>query len=171
MLFRHEAEGGGKAGDQLPQLSLPSTGGRMVDLRKEAEVHHLVLFFYPGDREGLRYAELAGCTAEACAFRDSLALFRQMGAVVYGVSLQPVERQREFVEREHLTFELLSDREEALVGALFIPVWESAAGERFAVRTTAVVARGGTVARRFAEVQPEVHVPEVLEVVRRLPSL
>jgi peroxiredoxin len=107
-----------------------------------AQEHHLVLFFYPGDREGLRYPELAGCTAEACAFRDHLFQFRQSGAVVYGVSLQPVERQRGFVAREHLTFPLLSDQSERLVRALGVPVWESESGERFAVRTTVVVARG-----------------------------
>lgn len=94
-----------------------------------------------------------------------------MGAAIYGVSLQPVERQREFVEREHLTFALLSDRGEGLVRALSIPVWESAAGERFAVRTTLVVARGGMIAHRFADVRAEGHVAEVLEAVRGLPLL
>lgn len=94
-----------------------------------------------------------------------------MGAAIYGVSLQPVERQREFVEREHLTFALLSDRGEGLVGALSIPVWESAAGKRFAVRTTLVVARGGMIAHRSADVRAEGHVAEVLEAVRGLPPL
>ncbi len=133
-----------KPGDLLPSVTLHSTAGREVDVAAEATNRHVVIFFYPGDREGLRYLELAGCTAEACSFRDHLVTLHKLGAVLFGVSLQSTERQRQFVEREHLSFELLSDGQKKLVSVLSIPMWVSEGGEECVARTTVVVAKGGS---------------------------
>jgi peroxiredoxin Q/BCP len=157
-----------KPGDLLPSVTLRSTAGREVDVAAEATHRHVVMFFYPGDREGLRYPELAGCTAEACSFRDHLTTLHKLGAVVYGVSLQSTERQRQFVEREHLSFELLSDDQKRLVSALGIPMWVSEGGEEFVARTTVVVAKGGSVTAVFEDVDVAGHAEAVIEVVRQL---
>ena len=157
-----------RPGDLLPSVTLHSTAGRDVDVLGEATNRHVVLFFHPGDREGLRYPELAGCTAEACSFRDHLTTLRGLGAVVFGVSLQSTERQRQFVERERLSFELLSDDQKKLVSALGIPMWISEAGEGFVARTTVVVARGGQVAVVFEDVTVEGHVEAVIKVLQGL---
>ena len=69
-----------KAGDSLPHVVLRSTDEREVELPEAAKTSHLVLFFYPGDLEGIRYPELAGCTPEACAFRDNIQGIRELGA-------------------------------------------------------------------------------------------
>ena len=157
-----------RPGDLLPSVTLRSTAGRDVDVVAEATHRHVVMFFYPGDREGLRYPELAGCTAEACAFRDHLGALHKLGAVVFGVSLQSTERQRRFVERERLTFELLSDEQKKLVHALGVPLWISEAGEEFTSRTTVVAAKGGSVAAVFEDVDVAAHAESVIEVVRQL---
>lgn len=98
-----------RPGDALPDVPLRSTAGRVVSVTLKAADRHVVLFCFPGDREGLRYPELAGCTPEACSFSDRLSDVTSLGATVFGLSLQSTERQQRFVEREHLTFELLSD--------------------------------------------------------------
>jgi len=157
-----------RPGDLLPSVTLHSTAGREVDGAAEATYRHVVIFFYPGDREGLRYPELAGCTAEACASRDHFDTLRGLGAVVFGVSLQSTERQRQFVEREHLSFELLSDDLKKLVSALGIPMWISEAGEECVARTTVVVAKGGRVAAVFEDVDVAGHVEAVIELLRQL---
>ncbi len=155
-------------GDLLPPVTLHSTGDRDVDLAAEAAVRHVIIFFYPGDREGMRYPELAGCTDEARSFRDHLPTVHGLGTVVFGVSLQSPERQRRFVERELLNIELLSDEQKMLVNALGIPLWVSQAGEEFVARTTVVVAQGRRVAAVFEDVEVDGHVKAVIEVVRRL---
>jgi thioredoxin-dependent peroxiredoxin len=165
---RTAANVGAKPGDALPAIALESTARRRVDLLAEARKTDLVLFFYPGDLEGLRYVELAGCTPEACAFRDSVSQFARLGVQIFGVSLQTPTRQRMFVEREHLPFELLSDGEKALTSALGIPIWKSVAGEEFVARVTIIVQRGGTISHVFDEVRVEGHVAEVLDALRRL---
>lgn len=159
---------GVKPGDQIPAITLPSTAGRKVNLATEATNKHIVLFFYPGDGEGERYSELSGCTSEGRSFRDHLDEFRAPETEVFGVSLQTTERQKQFAEREHLNFELLSDSSKELVQALRIPLWISNAGEEFVSRNTIVVEKGGRVAYVFENVKKEGHVEAVLDVIRRL---
>ena len=50
----------------------------------------LVLFFYPKD-------DTPGCTAEACAFRDSYADLQALGAEVWGVSGDDLASHQRFV--------------------------------------------------------------------------
>ncbi len=157
-----------KAGDWLPHVGLRSTGEREVELPEAAKTSHLVLFFYPGDLEGIRYPELAGCTPEACAFRDNIQRIRELGAEVFGVNFHATERQRSFVEREHLSFELLSDHKKELATALGVPTWKTNAGEEFVDRVTIIVEAGGTIRHVFEDVQVEGQVLEVMDILESL---
>ena len=65
-----------------------------------------------------------GCTPQSCAFRDDYSALRQLGANVYGASAQPLEDQKEAVQRLHLPFELLNDSSFALTSALNLPTFE-----------------------------------------------
>ncbi len=81
--------GNGKiaVGDTAPDFTLPAqTGGtvRLHDLRGQKAI---VLYFYPKDHT-------SGCTAEACAFRDSYEVFTEAGAEVVGVSSDSVGSTR-----------------------------------------------------------------------------
>ena len=64
---------------------------------------------------------LRGCTPQSCAYRDLLSDFRALGVGVYAVSTQMSEYQREFAERMHIPFPILSDSELALTRALRLP--------------------------------------------------
>jgi peroxiredoxin Q/BCP len=66
-----------------------------------------VLYFYPADNT-------AGCTAEACSFRDSYEDFTDAGAVVIGVSGDSLESHDKFATKHRLPFTLVSDRDGAL---------------------------------------------------------
>ncbi|MCU1602315.1 MAG: thioredoxin-dependent thiol peroxidase, partial [Frankiales bacterium] len=50
-----------------------------------------------------------GCTKQACDFRDNLAVFDDAGYTVLGISPDKPEKLARFVEKEGLTFPLLSD--------------------------------------------------------------
>jgi peroxiredoxin Q/BCP len=63
---------------------------------------NVVLYFYPKD-------ETAGCTAEACTFRDSYQELTSLGAEVLGVSGQSVESHKSFATHYGLPFLLLAD--------------------------------------------------------------
>jgi peroxiredoxin len=118
-------------GIALPSLALPSTRGSDLNLA-EAASGRLVAYVYPrtgvpGQPSPAGWDEIPGargCTPQSCAFRDTLAEFTALGAGVVGISAQDPDEQREFAEREHIPFPLLSDAGLKLAVALRLPTFE-----------------------------------------------
>ncbi len=88
-------------GDTAPDLTLPAADGSTVSL-SDLRGRHVVVYFYPA-------AMTPGCTKQACDFRDSLDALAAAGYAVLGVSPDTPEKLTRFVERDGLTFPLLSD--------------------------------------------------------------
>src|SRR3984893_8045472 len=118
-------------GTPIPQVSLRSTSGRLVDL-SNLRVPRTVLYFYPktgvpGEPlpEGWdRIPGARGCTPQACSFRDHHQELSELRAEVFGISTQTTEYQREMAGRLRLPFEILSDAEFKLCDALRLPTFE-----------------------------------------------
>jgi peroxiredoxin len=118
-------------GSRVPPVRLASTAGRWVDVA-EIAARPTVFFFYPRTGEPDRPAGpdwdaipgARGCTPQCCGFRDLHGEFAALGVGIYGVSTQESAYQRAFVERNHVPFEMLSDRELALTRALGLPTFE-----------------------------------------------
>jgi thioredoxin-dependent peroxiredoxin len=91
-----------QVGDLAPDFTLPSQFGTPVRLGEFLGKTAIVLYFYPKDNTSV-------CTAEACAFRDSYEVFKDVGAEVIGISSDSVESHRQFAAAHHLPFLLLSD--------------------------------------------------------------
>jgi peroxiredoxin len=92
----------------------------------------------PPDWEELPGA--AGCTLEACTYRDQLGEFTARGASVFGVSTQRGDEQAAFARAENIAFPLLSDAELALVTALRLPTFRVGSIDRLK-RVTLIVGR------------------------------
>ncbi|MFM7550509.1 MAG: peroxiredoxin [Cyanobacteriota bacterium] len=100
-------------GDRAPLIALPDQSG--VERRSDQLAGKaLVLFFYPKD-------DTPGCTAEACAFRDSHAELRELGAEVWGVSGDDAASHQRFASRHNLPYPLLVDRGNQLRRAFGVP--------------------------------------------------
>ena len=72
-----------KEGELAPDFTLPSSSGgevRLGGLRGKK----VVLYFYPED-------DTAGCTREACSFRDNMPNFDKLDATILGVSKDSLE--------------------------------------------------------------------------------
>lgn len=91
-----------KVGDQVPDFSLPSQTGKMVNISDLIGKKSLVIYFYPKD-------DTPGCTAESCAFRDSYEVFTDAGAEVIGISADSPQSHQQFAQKYNLPFTLLSD--------------------------------------------------------------
>jgi len=91
-----------KIGDKAPDFTLPSQMGDNVTLSEYLGKKSIVLYFYPKD-------ETAGCTKEACTFRDNYEELANLGAEVLGVSGQSVESHKSFATHYGLPFILLAD--------------------------------------------------------------
>ena len=144
-------------GMEMPDLSLPSTSGGDISVRRPGT---LVLYIYPrtgkpgeplppgwDDIPGAR-----GCTPESCGFRDSHADLERLGAHVHGLSAQSLADQHEFAARVGLPYAILSDPGLELARALRLPTFE-VAGMTLYKRLT-LVAREGRIAHAFYPVFP-----------------
>jgi peroxiredoxin len=118
-------------GSRVPSVRLASTGGGVVDLAEVAQ-RPTVFFFYPrtgepGQAAGPEWDAIPGargCTPQSCGFRDLHREFTKLTVSVFGISTQETGYQREFVTRNHVPFELLSDRDLSLTRALRLPTFE-----------------------------------------------
>jgi peroxiredoxin Q/BCP len=101
------------AGDRAPLIALRDQNG--VERRSDQLAGKaLVLFFYPKD-------DTPGCTAEACAFRDSYGDLQAMGAEVWGVSGDDAASHQRFANRHNLPYPLLVDQGNQLRKAFGVP--------------------------------------------------
>jgi peroxiredoxin Q/BCP len=131
---------------------------RLSELRGE----WVVLYFYPKD-------DTRGCTIEACGFRDTLPQFGE-GAIILGVSPDPVDSHVAFREKFELPFPLLADEDHAV--AELYGVWKEKQlyGKRYwgVERTTFLIDEEGAIRRIWSRVIPEGHAEEVAEALRSL---
>ena len=147
-----------QVGDKAPDFTLPSQSGEPVRLYDRLGERVVVLYFYPKD-------DTPGCTAEACAFRDSHEVFTSAGAEVIGVSSDSVDRHAAFTGRHRLPFTLLSDQGGHVRKNYGVP----AVLGLLPGRVTYVIDRQGTVRHVFNSMTHiGQHINDALEVVRRL---
>jgi peroxiredoxin Q/BCP len=147
-----------QVGDKAPDFTLPSQSGEPVRLYDSLGERVVVLYFYPKDNT-------PGCTAEACAFRDSHEVFSDAGAEVIGVSSDSVDRHAGFAGKHKLPFTLLSDQGGQVRKTYGVP---SVLG-LLPGRVTYVIDRDGTVRHVFSSMTGiNQHVGDALEVVRGL---
>jgi thioredoxin-dependent peroxiredoxin len=144
-------------GSKAPALRAPTQDGSIVKLSDYAG-KTVVLYFYPKD-------STPGCTVEACSFRDSNATILKKGAVVLGVSVDPVKAHEKFALKNSIPFPLLSDGDKKIVEAYGVWVEKSLYGRKFMgiERTTFIIGPDGVIRKIFRKVKPAIHVAEVLE--------
>jgi len=95
-----------QAGQPAPLFTAKTQDGIGFDLASR-KGQWTVLYFFPK-------AGTPGCTKQACAFRDNIALIRDQGADVYGISTDTVESQAAFHKEQQLPFTLLADPDGAV---------------------------------------------------------
>lgn len=164
--LEHESVTVRLTGLPLPNLALPSSGGGTVRVRDAAA--RSVLFVFP--MIGLPDTPMPhgwdaipgarGCTAETCRFRDLHAEFRSAGLMLFGLSSQAPDYQREAALRLGLPFPLLSDPNLELAESMWLPTFE-VAGLRMYRRLT-LVAVGGVVQRVLYPIDDPAAHPEVV---------
>ncbi|MBN1240782.1 MAG: peroxiredoxin [Gammaproteobacteria bacterium] len=147
-----------KEGENAPEFRLQDQNNQWHSLEDFAG-QWLVLYFYPK-------ADTPGCTTEACEFRDNIFAFEDMGAAIVGVSLDDVSSQKEFAEKYHLPFPLLSDAQQQV--ATEYGVLTSFRDMPVASRQTFVIDPSGKIAKHYEQVDPETHTQQVLEDLKTL---
>jgi peroxiredoxin len=151
-------------GMALPDLELPSTSNRRVNLSK-ISAPRLVLYAYPmtgrPDRKLPQgWYEIPGAP-ETCGFRDHHKDLAKLHTEVFGVSTQDTAYQQEMVKRLEVPFEVLSDEHFALTKALKLPTF-TVEGMTLMKRLTLIV-RNNRIEQVFYPVfPPDTHAEEVI---------
>lgn len=147
-----------KVGDSAPDFTLPCQTGEMVSLKDFLGKRSVVLYFYPKDNT-------PGCTAESCAFRDSYAVFQDLGAEVLGVSSDTVSSHQGFADSYSLPFKLLSDEGGKVRSMYGVPATLGI----LPGRVTYVIDQQGLVRHIFnSQLNSKGHIDEALKVLRQL---
>jgi len=147
-------------GKKAPAFSLPTDGGGKVSL-KDLKGKKVVLYFYPKD-------DTPGCTAEACAFRDSLPDFSKVKATVIGVSKDSVASHEKFKKKYKLPFPLAADTDGKVCEAYGVWVEKSMYGRKYMgiERATFLIDEKGIVRNVWRKVKVGGHADEVLEAMK-----
>jgi peroxiredoxin Q/BCP len=149
-------------GDRAPDFALPDQMGVVRSLADYAG-GWLLVYFYPKD-------DTPGCTAEACAMRDTMPALKRRKAAVLGVSPDAPGKHRKFIDKFALNFPLLADTDKEM--ALAYGVWgrKKFMGREYMGmhRVSFLIDPVGRVARIYPKVKPAEHAAEVLKDLKLL---
>jgi peroxiredoxin len=145
-------------GAEVPALVLESSRGP-VDLAELCAERGVVYVYPRAGRPGVDMPPgwdaipgARGCTPQSCAFRDHAAELGALGALVAGLSAQPLDDQLEFAERNHMPFPVIADPELRLRDALGLPTFEVAGLVLY--KRLAWIAERGRIVKVFYPVFP-----------------
>ena len=151
-----------KTGDKAPEFTLPTDGGGEISLTG-LKGKTIVLYFYPRD-------DTPGCTAEACAFRDSLPDFSKVKAEVIGISRDSIASHDKFKQKFKLPFPLASDEDGKITEAYGVWVEKSMYGKKYMgiERATFLIDGKGVILDIWRKVKADGHTDEVLKAAKAL---
>jgi peroxiredoxin len=154
-------------GRPMPDIALPATVGGQVSFAEQRG--WAVVFVYtwtgrpdvPNPPDWDRLPGAHGSTPQAEGFRNLHAAFRDYGADVFGLSVQPTDWQAELADRLVLPFALVSDAALRMQQALRLPTFQTG-GVTYLKRLTLML-KDGRIERVFYPVHPpEAHPREAL---------
>jgi peroxiredoxin Q/BCP len=146
-------------GERAPNLVVTASDGRTMNLSKPDRL--LVLYFYPKD-------DTSGCTREAQDFTSLAADFSKAGALVVGVSRDPMKKHEKFIGKYELKVPLVSDEDGRISDAFGTWVQKSMYGRKYMgmERSTFLIGANGTGLKEWRKVKVPGHAAEVLGAAR-----
>jgi peroxiredoxin len=140
-------------GTQAPTFTAPLANGDVDEFDLEAAIESeapVVLAFFPG-------AFTSVCTHEMNEFQERLAAFEDVGASLYGVSIDTPFSQNEFREKLGLSFDLVSDTNREIIDLYDVSMdFESLGVHDVAKRAVFVIDGDGTVTYSWVSDDPGV---------------
>ncbi len=147
---------------KAPDFSLPNENGDIVSL-SDFKGKKLVLYFYPKD-------STPGCTTEARDFTAKKAEFEAAGAVILGASKDSIKRHQNFIAKQDLKINLISDEDGILCEAYGVWILKKLYGREYMgiERATFLIDQNGVIQKIWHKVKVKGHVDAVLEAVKEL---
>jgi len=162
---RRPAHGALAEGVNAPLFTAQATLGEDVftfDLAAALKKGPVVLYFYPA-------AFTEGCTQEAHDFADNIANFKKLGATVVGVSGDGIEKLKKFGTSEcRSKFPVASDASLTIAKSYDSVI--DFQQNLYANRISYVIAPNDKIVYVYSSLDPDKHVANTLNALRRLKS-
>ena len=148
--------------EPVADFQAQATGGQTVSL-SELKGRQVVVYFYPKD-------STPGCTTQGQDFRDLLEQFKAADTEVFGVSRDGLKSHENFKAKQGFTFELISDKDEALCQLFDVIKLKKLYGKEYlgVDRSTFLIDRDGVLRQEWRGVKVPGHVQSVLEAAQTL---
>lgn len=145
---------------QLPDQVFPSTTGEinLSDLDNE----WLVIYFYPKD-------STPGCTTQAVGFSCLKDQFDALNVKIVGVSRDSVKSHQNFTEKQALTIDLISDKEEVLCKHFDVIKEKNMYGKMvMGIERSTFIFHNKKLVKSYRKVKAAGHAEQVLEDIQAL---
>ena len=143
-------------GTKAPDFTLPDQNGTPHTL-SSYRGRKVILYFYPKDMT-------AGCTSQACAFRDLYPQFLEKGAAVLGVSKDSTASHKRFEETHGLPFPLLSDPDLQVIAAYDVQKrGQDGQPAKGLIRSTYLIGENGVIEKAFGAVKAKENPAQMLK--------
>jgi thioredoxin-dependent peroxiredoxin len=146
-------------GSAAPAFKLQDQTGKTHAL-SDYKGKWVVLYFYPKDNT-------PGCTTQACEFRDNIFAYRELGAVILGISVDDVASHKAFSDQHSLPFPILADSDKSSTTA-YGTLKEYVGIAKMARRDTFIIDPQGRIAKHYQDVKPAGHSEIVLADLKQL---
>ena len=145
-----------ETGTKAPDFSLCDQNGKVHTL-SDYLGSKVILYFYPKD-------QTAGCSKEACSFRDNYPQIREKGAVVLGVSKDTVKSHKNFEEKQQLPFTLLADPDHKVLELYDVWKEKTMYGKKVmgTERSTYLIDENGIIIKTYQKVKAAAHTEDVM---------
>lgn len=150
-----------KIGNLAPAFSLQNQQGDKVSLKDFKTKKNVVIYFYPK-------ASTPGCTVQACGIRDSAAAFKKLNTVVLGISPDPIKRLQNFIDKQGLNFDLLSDEDHGIADKYGAWGPKKFMGKEYdgILRSTFIVGQDGKLKAIMDKVKTKSHHDDVIDWIK-----
>ncbi len=149
-----------KVNKKAPNFLLFDQNNNKIELYKLKS--NLVLFF-------ILKITLLVCTKEAISFSKYKNKINSLGYHIYGISKDSIKKHQNFIEKQNLTIDLLSDEDQKTCENYGVWVEKSMYGRKYfgIERTTLLINKESLITKIWNKVKVNNHVEEVIEFIEK----
>ncbi len=144
---------------KAPNFTLLDQNSNEIDLKNLKK--KIILFFYPKDNT-------PGCTKEAIGFSNYKKKINNLGYEIYGISKDSIKKHNNFIDKQKLKIDLLTDENQKTCEDYGVWVQKSMYGRKYfgIERTTFVINEKRIITKIWNKVKVNNHVEEVLDYIK-----
>ena len=147
----------------LLNQTFPTTTGEinLAELNSE----WLIVYFYPKD-------STPGCTTQAIGFSCLKDQFDALNSTIIGISRDSVKAHQNFTEKQNLTINLISDKEEVLCNHFDVIKEKNMYGKKvMGIERSTFIFHNGKLVKEYRKVKAAGHAEQVLEDLKVLQAV